>query len=107
MRVAILGSCITRDAFSFFPSPSFEVVAYQARSSFISMVSPRITLDHSKVRAPTPFEKNCIVADFEKTSLDIIKCDFDYIIMDFVDERFDLIQIGSSYVLGTMPMMNS
>ena len=105
-KVAILGSCVTRDAFSFQPSTPWEVTAFVARTSFISMAAPALAAD-VPFAAPNPFEARCIRADFDKSTWSILESEFDYLIIDLIDERFDLWRIGDGVVLATVTMTQS
>jgi hypothetical protein len=107
IKVAIVGSCVTRDIFGFVPTPSLEISDYVARTSFISMTTPPVALDPDRLSNATGFELRSIVADFSKTTLGIWEKDFDYIIFDFIEDRFDIVRIGESYVLGNVMMLNS
>jgi hypothetical protein len=109
LRIAILGSCVTRDAFGFFPQDDVEITVFIARTSFISLYSPpmQIALEKADIAAETNFERNCIHADLFKTSLPRLEGDFDYLLLDFMEERHNLIKCGETYILDTLPLRDS
>lgn len=110
LRIAILGSCVTRDAFGFFPQDDVEITVFIARTSFISLYSPPlpIALDKSDIAAETNFERNCIHADLFKTSLPRLQtAEFDYLLLDFMEERHNLLKCGETYILDTLPLRES
>lgn len=110
LRIAILGSCVTRDAFGFFPQDDVEIEIFVARTSFISLFSPPlpIKIEKSEIAAETNFERNAIHADLYKTSLPrLAEAKFDYLLLDFMEERHNLIRCGETYILDTLPLLDS
>jgi hypothetical protein len=110
LRIAILGSCVTRDAFGFFPQDDVEITVFVARTSFISLYSPPlpITLEKADITAETNFERNCIHADLFKTNLPRLQAaSFDYLLLDLMEERHNLIKCGDTYILDTLPLRES
>ncbi len=110
IKIAVLGSCITRDVFGFFPDDAFEIVAFVARTSFVSLFSPPLPLKlrKSDIAAPNRFERNAIHADLYKTGLSTIaQASFDYLILDFMSERLDLVKFGATYFLDTPQLRES
>ena len=95
MKFSILGSCITRDVFR---ECSLDVMvgSYRARSSIHSVVS-LVAADTSGLSLPKSiFQQNMITADFEKHSICTLNCD--YLIIDLIDERFEVITNFGSLV---------
>ena len=95
MRFSILGSCITRDIFR---ECSLDILVenYRARTSIHSIAS-KVAADTSKLNLPeSKFQQKMVIADFEKHSIDTIDCD--YLIIDLIDERFELITNFGSLV---------
>lgn len=110
LRIAILGSCVTRDAFGFFPQDDVEITVFIARVSFISLYCPPMpmALEKSDIAAETNFERNCIYADLFKTNLSRLEtAEFDYLLLDFMEERHNLIKSGATYILDTLPLRES
>lgn len=70
LRVAVLGSCVTRDAFNSKLVPDykerFEVVLSQDQSAVISAVAPPVELDPSLLESETNYTRRRVAADFEK-----------------------------------------
>lgn len=98
-RVFILGSCVSRDALEY-ASEDFEIVSYLARTSVASIgLSP---VDDTEVREiverlPSAFQRRMLVNDLDKTTLSVIAgIEHDVVLLDFIDERFDLIIAGDS-----------
>lgn len=100
-RIAILGSCITRDLWPI-RGDAAEGLLYISRTSLPSLLStpvagfqPRATPTGGLHRA----QHNALVADIEKTALRRL-LDFrpSHLILDFIDERFDLLRIGDSII---------
>jgi hypothetical protein len=95
--MAIIGSCVTRDAFDFeklaLPSPFL----FYARTSFATLTAPAI--DPIKAGLSSQWENRNVQAEIGKTHLaDVFSIKPKYIIFDFIDERFDLIAINDSFI---------
>ena len=72
------------------------VGSYRARSSIHSVVS-LVAADTSGLSLPKSiFQQNMITADFEKHSICTLNCD--YLIIDLIDERFEVITNFGSLV---------
>jgi hypothetical protein len=97
LRVLIYGSCVSRDAFELFSEDDgVELVEYVARSSVISSMSKR---PFTRVRAhaiKSKFRRRMVIWDLESTKVKelIRRGAFDILLMDFIDERFDLLRRG-------------
>ena len=91
-RVAILGSCVSRDIFNFPDAQSrFEVVDYYARSSLGSLVSRPWAAPIPLERIESAFQRRMVARDFAKslfTELELSQVDV--LLIDLIDERFDL-----------------
>ncbi|WP_461673515.1 DUF6270 domain-containing protein [Priestia megaterium] len=107
IKVLILGSCVTRDTFSFFPD-QFTVVDYFARSSIISIMSEPLIINESELSLPSAFQRKMILYDFHKVFLNqILQCEFDLLIIDIIDERFDLLKYNNHYITRSSELVNS
>ena len=98
LRVSILGSCVSRDAFT---SEYADVVAlgeYFARSSVASAGSSApFDVTGSLEDIQSPFQRRIVEYDVTKAFLSYIaEADFDILLLDFIDERFDLVRDGES-----------
>jgi hypothetical protein len=97
-RFAIFGSCVSGDIFRLNRDLG-QLVSYHARCSLLSLMSSPLEFGDDDLDWPSNFAKRTVKADFEKTFFDDLeasKCDT--LIVDFVDERWDLLRIGDSIV---------
>ena len=97
--VSIFGSCVTRDAFAHIES-TFDVSTYIARQSFVSAIDKPIPLPCpiGEIAARNNFERRTLVDDLQKTAFDKLAANpGEYLIIDFIDERFKLGRINGSY----------
>jgi Family of unknown function (DUF6270) len=98
MSVAIFGSCVSRDLFEH-PSLRPSLVHYGARSSVVSAVARPVAIDPARVALSSAFQRRCVLADFAKTFFaSLADARPDWLVIDLVDERFDLLQTQGSYV---------
>jgi|ERR1022692_1995355 hypothetical protein len=106
-RFAILGSCVSSDIFRLNPGLG-HLVSYHARSSLLSLMSSPLELGDDGRDWPSNFARLTIKADFEKTFFaDLEALDCDTLIVDFVDERWDLLRVGNSVVTCSGDLMRS
>jgi len=104
LRVSILGSCVTGDPV-YQASAEIKILSYQARTSFISQNSPPLELAVDALSWPSRFDKRCVLADFQKSALQSLEQgEPDAIVFDLMDDRFDLLRSGDSYVLLSDPL---
>lgn len=98
MKVAIFGSCVTRDLFEDVALRP-TVASYAARSSVISAVAPVLKIDEELVVLGSDWQRRCVLADFQKTFFASLRASrADWLVIDLIDERFDLLMSGESYV---------
>jgi hypothetical protein len=98
ISVAIFGSCVSRDLFEH-PSLRASLVHYGARSSMVSAVARPVAIDPARVALTSAFQRRCVLADFAKTFFaSLADARPDWLVIDLVDERFDLLQTQGSYV---------
>lgn len=98
MRVAVFGSCVTRDLFED-PAIRGLLGSYTARSSIISVVAPPVSIDADRLTLPSPWQHRSVIADFRKTFQASLASERpDWLVIDLIDERFDLLRIGDSLV---------
>lgn len=97
MRVQIYGSCVSRDSFELAPRTGLELAGYFARSSMISAFAPaRSDLGSSAARVASSFQRRMLEADAGKSLAALLKRqDFDWLLLDLVDERFHVWARGS------------
>lgn len=104
----ILGSCVTRDIFNFIDESEQQVVDYFARTTIPSIVSSPILLEEKDINLNSPFQRRLIMRDFNKSIFNVLEnTEFDYLIIDLYDERFDLFQIEDSFITFSNEFSNS
>lgn len=102
MKVDIFGSCVTRDAFSFDDIRTSRVQNYLGRQSFIGLQDKAVPFDERWFDEVNAWERKCAVAALCKAENAFpFSSDSDYLIVDYIDERLDLIDIEGSRVLLT------
>ena len=105
-RFAILGSCVSSDIFRLNPGRG-QLVLYFARCSLLSLMSSPVEFGDDDLDWPSNFARRTVKADFEKTFFaDLEAKECDTLIVDFVDERWDLLRIGDSLVTCSADLMN-
>ena len=88
MKIAIFGSCVSRDTAEFMPEA--EVVAYVARHSVTSLESPHGTAGIDLSDLNSAFQKRMVTNDLHGSGLERIvnnASDLDVVLLDLVDER--------------------
>jgi hypothetical protein len=98
-KVAILGSCITRDLWPV-RGDGIEGLAYVSRTSLPSLFSPPV----AGIRPSDPaadgltiHQRRAMAADLAKTALGrLVAFRPTHLIIDLIDERFDLLRVGSA-----------
>ncbi len=97
MKFAILGSCVTRDIFSELGLDEY-VGEYRARTSLHTFFEEPIGIE----RMPnleiitSSFQRRMVEADFRKKDIEMEDCD--YLIVDFIDDRFNIALFENSRV---------
>ena len=98
-RVAILGSCITRDLWPILGEPARDLL-YISRTSFPSLFSPAVAGFAAADHLPGGLKRHqhgAVVADLTKSALsDLVAHRPTHIIFDFIDERFDLLHVAGA-----------
>lgn len=96
-RVAIIGSCVTRDAFRPEDADEWEISAYYARSSLASAMSEPAFVGVDLDGIDSAFQRRIVQADLAKELPGFLAADdSDLIVYDPVDERFDLLRDPAS-----------
>lgn len=88
MKIAIFGSCVSRDTCEYIPESN--VVAYVARHSVTSLESPHGSKDIDISGLDSAFQKRMVTSDLKGNGIArIVKNadDLDLILIDLVDER--------------------
>lgn len=109
-RIAILGSCITRDLWPI-RGGGAEDLLYVSRTGLPSLLAPPLTGFRPARALPGDLhrhEHNALVADLDKTALArLVAWAPTHIIFDFIDERFDLLIAGDSLVTRSAELLRS
>lgn len=98
-RYFIYGTCVSRDAFEHAGAPPFST--YVARSSLASAFAPvPEELPGFNLHGnPSPFQRRMVEVDVQKQLSGLLDSDaYGRLILDLIDERFDLRIIGGSVI---------
>lgn len=110
-KVAIIGSCITRDIWPILEAPTPELL-YLSRTSLPSLVAPPVEGLAPIADQPgggiSRSQRNSVLADLQKTALSAI-AEFSpsHIVLDFIDERYDLLQVGEAVITHSWDLKES
>jgi len=100
-RIAIVGSCITRDLWPL-AGEAPENLLYISRTSLPSLFSPPVEGLRLRAAPPAglrPGQHRALVADLTKTALPALVAHRPtHIVFDFIDERFDLLRADRGFV---------
>lgn len=98
-KISIIGSCVTRDAFELHKDLFDVSGSYFPRVSLISMMSPAINIDHTILVSENQWLKWVILNDYNKSIFpQIVQKKPETIIIDLIEERYDLIKVGNSFI---------
>jgi len=90
IKTFIFGSCVSRDILNY-QNDEIELVDYFARSSFASMFEFVPVKDIYTKNLKSNFQRRTVAADLSKKFSDHINGSlFDLLLLDFIDERFNL-----------------
>lgn len=108
-KIDIFGSCVTRDLFECKNADKLSVGEYIARQSLFSAFAPPIHWEKDEISALTSdFQKRLLINDFEKLSFNRLKeSNNKYLIIDFIDERFNIVRVNNSYLTYSAELMRS
>ncbi|WP_252107373.1 MULTISPECIES: DUF6270 domain-containing protein [unclassified Halomonas] len=97
IKVFVLGSCVSRDPFEIAEKNNFEIIAYHARSSFSSLGAKPHVDQKILSEIKSNWQRKMVRADMEKSVLEEIKKNnFDILLIDLIDERFNISVRGDS-----------
>lgn len=103
-RIAIIGSCITRDLWPILGETPQNLL-YVSRTSLASLFAPApagVTVADEPPNGLRPQPHAALVADLRKTALAALVAHRPtHIVFDFIDERFDLLSVGGGLVSHT------
>lgn len=90
-KLFILGSCVSRDAFALDEGSSYNIISYLARTSFASTFHNQSVKDIDLSKIPSSFQKRMVENDLLKqTAHALTHSKFDWLIIDLIDERFNI-----------------
>jgi hypothetical protein len=100
VRVAVMGSCVTRDNFNSRFNPGYksmyETVLMQNQSSVISLMSPGFALTDDEIGPANEYDRWNVVTDVTKSFLaDLGELQPEYLLLDFfADVHFGVLETG-------------
>lgn len=95
--IGIFGSCVSRDIFEWDGHDRFHIAWYFARSSVVSAVSEPLGYIGT-INLPSEFQKKMVMSDLNKSYWQTMRKDIpEYILIDFIDERYEIARAGKSY----------
>lgn len=98
-KVFILGSCVSRDALEI-ATERFEITRYIARTSMASIGMKAVANDDIRRQVEalqSPFQRRMLLNDLDKTTAALLAdTPHDLLLLDFVDERFNLVLSDST-----------
>lgn len=108
VKIDIFGSCVTRDAFKT-TETDFTINKYFARSSIISQYSKPLNIKEEDIKLPSNFQRRMVFFDLQKMFRRYIEnSTSEYIIIDFIDERMNLIKLNhDSYITRSKEFANA
>ncbi|WP_201548733.1 DUF6270 domain-containing protein [Psychrobacter sp. Pi2-1] len=90
----IYGSCVSRDGFSSIDKRELNPVGYTARYSLARLIYPKVHNNYDLSLLKSQFQKRILKRELLNSLFDdISQADPDFIILDFIDDRFGLIEI--------------
>ena len=102
-KISIHGSCVTRDLAEFH---DYEVLHYQARSSLCTKSGESIDYDSEKLsNIQSKFQRRMVEWDLNKKSFSSYNADC--IIIDLIDERFDVFTSESAHATRSQAFFQS
>ncbi|MEQ7803170.1 DUF6270 domain-containing protein [Priestia aryabhattai] len=104
----MLGSCVTRDALEFTENSQYSLEMYFARSSLISLYSTKVKIKRADIQLASNFQKKMVYYDLIKHFPRYIKeNEADYLLIDFIDERMEVLERNGSYVTRSNEFVHS
>ncbi|WP_162625793.1 DUF6270 domain-containing protein [Aeromonas bivalvium] len=106
-EISILGSCDSRDTLRIYDeiyesNDAFVLSSYIARNSIACALTPPVTFSDSDINSiDSPFIKKCVKLDLSKNAINDVLSSLQskdsILLIDFMDERFDLLPINDSF----------
>lgn len=100
-NLIIYGSCVSRDIFNLEETSDFSLLEYYARSSMASLCSAAYINEEALARIPSAFRRRMVAYDFSKAMFSENNQfnNSDIILIDLIDERFDLVALPSGQII--------
>lgn len=109
-RTAIVGSCITRDLWPIRGDAQADLL-YVSRTSLATLFTPAAAGFRPLETPPPPlgpYQHRAMVADVRATNLaQLVAFHPTHLILDLIDERFDLLAVGESLILDSWELRAS
>lgn len=106
-RIFIFGSCVSRDAFT----GDMKPYDYLARSSIASAFGHPCDAGLAEAdlsRIASEFQRRMVAADLRRTAITALaSTEYDYLLLDLIDERFDLAEFGDFFVTVSSELLKS
>ncbi|EXJ10630.1 DUF6270 domain-containing protein [Nitrincola nitratireducens] len=98
IKIFIFGSCVSRDFIEISGAKNFKLVEYYARSSFASINAKPIKDEQLLSKIDSKWQRLMVARDLHKNIFnDLLKNNYDTILIDLIDERFNLAKIDGSF----------
>ncbi|WP_440602884.1 accessory Sec system protein Asp2 [Bacillus sp. GB_SG_008] len=105
VKMLIFGSCDSRDIFRVYEEhnghPKYEIIDYYARSSLASVTAKPIPYKEEQISLSSNFRRKSLHRDLDKAFIknlkDIAK-KVDYLVIDFMEERFDILRYNNTHL---------
>lgn len=109
MNISIFGSCVSRDIFNYIKGEDdIKLIKYYARSSIISVTSKTLNKSIHSIDLKSKFQRKMVYNDINKLFWgELIDNEIDILLLDFIDERLDVIKISEDQYLTRSNEFNS
>ena len=98
-EIDIFGSCVTRDAFNSPQASNYTMNQYFARTSLISLYSPSLDIKKEGINLDSQFQQRIVFFDLNKVFRShIATSNTSFLLIDFIDERFDVLKHRDSFL---------
>lgn len=108
LDVRVFGSCVSRDI-ARICGARLRAVQYIARQSWISAANPPVSAPSVASQLQSPFQQRNLDGDFASSALGSLRASSrsSVTVLDLIDERFGVWQLGHGYVTDTQELRES